>query len=103
MSLWGGGGFQENNPIGLTKNQIYLLEIIAPEGCCLSVIMELEEQKVATALQMQCLQVKRLSGVGGAWMASWAKCLTLDFGLGGDFRIVRSSPMSGSMICAECA
>ena len=36
-------------------------------------------------------------------MAQSVKCLILDFGSGHDFRVVRSSPMSGSALGVESA
>ena len=39
----------------------------------------------------------------GAWMAQLFKCVTLGFGLGHDFRVVRLNPMLGSMLSEESA
>ena len=39
----------------------------------------------------------------GAWVAQSVEHLTLDFGSGHDLRVVRSSPLSGSMLGVESA
>ena len=39
----------------------------------------------------------------GAWMAQSVECLTFDFGSGHDLRVMRSSPVLGSMLSKECA
>jgi len=39
----------------------------------------------------------------GAWVAQLVKRLTLDFGSGHDLKIMRSSPVSGSMLRVEPA
>ena len=40
---------------------------------------------------------------GGTWVAKSVKCLTLDFGLGHDIRVMRSSLESGSRLSVESA
>lgn len=42
-------------------------------------------------------------GKGGARMAQLVEHLTRDFGSGRDFRLVRSSPVSGSVLSVESA
>ena len=42
-------------------------------------------------------------GYWGVWVAQSLEHLTLDFGSGHDLRVVRWSPMSGSVLCEEPA
>jgi len=39
----------------------------------------------------------------GTWVAQSVECLTLDFSLGHDFRVLGSSPESGSMLSVQSA
>ena len=39
----------------------------------------------------------------GTWVAQWVKLPTLDFSSGHDLRVVRLSPMLGSVLSAESA
>ena len=39
----------------------------------------------------------------GAWLAQLVKCLTLDFCTGHNIRVMRLSPVSGSMLSVESA
>jgi len=51
----------------------------------------------------ECRKRKKKQNNPGAWVAQLAEHPTLDFGWGGDLRILRLSPVSGSTLSVESA
>ena len=52
-------------------------------------------------LKIQIRLIKEPDNLRGTWMAQLVKHLTLDFGSGHNFWVVRSNAMSGSMVGKE--